>query len=291
MLHKIREHFDENFCSKVQEDLSLSSKKWDLDSLELIDSFSSNCVFTGHSCQYGDIVLKVGKPCKEMDTEINSLVEYNGGHFCKIYDFDRNRGIILEEWIKPGIRLRKEAFLEKRLQVFSNLYHGLHIPSKNPELYPTYLDWVSRITQYMSERRDYEELYGYMRKARDLCKQIYEKYNATMLLHGDLHQDNILLDAKGEYKIIDPKGVIGDPVFEVSRFILNEFEEGSTLQYNYDKISAIINNLEDRLRIPREILGQCFFIETTMANCWNVEDDMSPNLQMVKMAEHIWKGV
>jgi streptomycin 6-kinase len=33
------------------------------------------------------------------------------------------------------------------------------------------------------------------------------------------------MDYLSRYTIIDPKGVIGDPVFDISRFILNEFHD------------------------------------------------------------------
>lgn len=67
-----------------------------------------------------------------------------------------------------------------------------------------------------------------------------------MLLHGDFHHDNILLGNDGEYIIIDPKGVIGDPVFDIARFILNEFDDEITTEL-YKKINHIISILEKNL--------------------------------------------
>ena len=45
-----------------------------------------------------------------------------------------------------------------------------------------------------------------------------------MLLHGDLHHENILLDASGNWKAIDPQGRIGEQCLECGRFLLNEWE-------------------------------------------------------------------
>lgn len=66
-----------------------------------------------------------------------------------------------------------------------------------------------------------------------------------MLLHGDFHHDNILLSNNGDYVIIDPKGVIGDPVFDIPRFILNEFGDEITTEL-YKKINGIIGFLEKK---------------------------------------------
>lgn len=88
-------------------------------------------------------------------------------------------------------------------------------------------------------------------------------------------QYNILLGADGAYKIIDPKGVIGDYVFDVPRFILNEFGDEITAEL-YKKINHIICILEKELNIPSCILRQCLYVETAMGMCWCVEDGSTP---------------
>lgn len=286
---KIIEHFGEAFFDKVRNDIQFYSNKWGIDKLELVDYFSVNCIFKCSSKKFGDSILKISRPCREVFTEYNTLREYNGKRFCYVFDSDIENGVILEECIKPGIRLRDEQSLEKRLNVFSNLFNGLHIEPENPSIYPTYIEWVSRITRYMSGRDDYKELYLYMKKAENICLQISQSYNRKMLLHGDFHHDNILLNNDGEYKIIDPKGVVGDPIFDVPRYILNESEEGISSEKYYEKICTIINSLETSLSIPKKIIKQCYFIEMSMANCWDVEDNAKPDLQSVIMAENIMK--
>lgn len=108
--------------------------------------------------------------------------------------------------------------------------------------------------------------------------------------HGDFHHDNILLSNGGEY-IIDPKGVIGDPVFDVPRFILNEFGDEITTEL-LKKINDIICTLEVKLHIPKDILKQCLYVETAMGNCWSLEDGSTPEeytslIKNVQFAETI----
>jgi streptomycin 6-kinase len=127
----------------------------------------------------------------------------------------------------------------------------------------------------MSKRQDCKELYLYMQKAKHICLSVSALYSQKMLLHGDFHHDNILLGNDGEYKLIDPKGVIGDPVFDVPRFILNEFGDEITTEL-YKKINDILCFLEKELNIPNHILKQCLYVETTMGVCWCVEDGATP---------------
>lgn len=283
----IIKHFGKTFFDKVQSDINFYSNKWAIEILELVDYFSVNCIFKCSSKKFGDAVLKINRSCREVFTEFNTLLEYKGRRFCNVFDSDIENGIILEECIHPGIRLRDEESLEKRLNIFSGLFNGLHIEPENPSIYPTYIEWVSRITKYMSSREDYKELYLYMKKAESICLQISQSYNKKMLLHGDFHHDNILLNNDGNYKIIDPKGVVGDPIFDVPRYILNEYEEDISDEKYYEKIYTIINSLETSLGIPNKIIKQCYFIEVVMANCWDVESNAKPNIQSVIMAENI----
>lgn len=283
---KIKDHYGAAFYDKVLRDIETYSKKWNLEILQMVDYYSVNCIFECRSEHFGDAILKICNPGKEVFTEFNTLLEYDGKRFCRVYISDVENGIILEERIHPGIQLRNEQSLEKRLSVFSSLYKGLHIEPKNPAIYPTYMEWVSRITDYMSRQKDFKELYFYMKKAESICYSLNDLYSKKMLLHGDFHHDNILLNDKNEYSIIDPKGVIGDPIFDVPRFILNEFEDTITDDL-CRKIVNIINYFEKSLGIPNEIIKQCLFVEMAMANCWNVESGTAPNLDEVIFTESL----
>jgi len=245
-------------------------------SFQLIPSYSENLVFRCYSANFGNVVLKIGKPSsREIYTEFNTLCQYDGRRFCRVFEADIESGVILEECVKPGNPLRDESSLDTRLSVFCSLFNDMHITPIQEEIYPTYTEWVGRITEYMSKRQDCKELYLHMKKAKDICLSVSSLYSQKMLLHGDFHHDNILLSNNGEYIVIDPKGVIGDPVFDVPRFILNEFDDEITTEL-YKKISDIIGIFEIKLNIPHDVLKQCLYVETTMGVCWSVEDGATP---------------
>lgn len=285
--NSIIEHFGRDFFEKVLNDIEVYSRKWNLEILQLVDYFSVNCIFICRSKQYGEAILKIGSPSTEVLTEYNTLCEYNGRHFCKVFEADIENGIILEELIKPGIRLREEKSLENRLLTFSNLFNGLHIEPAKANIYPTYFDWVSRITAFMKDQTEHKQLYFYMVKAKDICESLCKVYAKKVLLHGDLHHDNILLGNDKNYKIIDPKGVIGDPIFDIPRFILNEFYGVDEIPFKeYRKhIEKITNYFEKSLNVPIDVINKLIFIETTMANCWNVESSEVPDMDYVKYAD------
>ncbi len=273
-IEKIREHYGEAFLQKVLRDIDIYSVKWELSDLAFVSYFSVNCIFTGLSKQYGNIVLKIGKPDKEALTERQALIDYSGRRFCLLYEDDIENGMRLLERIVPGTQLRDEKSLDKRLDIFCSVYDGLHISAPDPGKYPTYLNWVTRITDYMSKQIGCAELYDHMKLAEDICIGLTGRYTKSLLLHGDLHHDNILLDSDGCYRLIDPKGVIGDPVFDIGRFILNEaYEEAPNPEA---AALAVVKGLSCRLGIPEIVITQGFFIEAAMSECWSVEEGLPP---------------
>lgn len=283
---KIEDRFGTVFWNQMGEKLVQCVERWGLGRLDLLPSFSANCVFTCESAEFGQAILKLGPPGRERETEGLALKEYNGRRLCRLYAVDVADGALLEERILPGTPLREETSLEKRLSVFSALVTGMHIIPADTGVYPSYLDWVTRIASYMRGREDNRRLCGHMQKAEVLCRTLWAAHPRRLLLHGDLHHDNILLEESGGYRIIDPKGVIGDPVFELPRFVLNEVGEVLT-PGTYERMNTIIISLAELLQVPEIVLRQVFYIETAMAECWNVESSLTPSLEHVELAESL----
>lgn len=125
-----------------------------------------------------------------------------------------------------------------------------------------------------------------MRKAEEICGTLCQKYSGEMLLHGDLHHDNILLGENNSYCIIDPKGVVGDAVFDIPRFILNEFND--TLDHDFsNKYIHITHTLSEQLHIPESDIRKLTYVEMCMANCWFVESHQEPKIENVLFTENM----
>jgi streptomycin 6-kinase len=102
----------------------------------------------------------------------------------------------------------------------------------------------------------------------DLCRRSSEQ----VLLHGDLHHMNILKDARG-WLIIDPKGVVGDPAYEVAMALHNPVPHFEMMAE--PKVMARrVRIFSDRLKISEErVLQWCFAVDI-LCHLWTVEDHM-----------------
>ena len=58
-------------------------------------------------------------------------------------------------------------------------------------------------------------------QAQQLATTLLDRSTPRCLLHGDLHHYNLLQRASGEWAMIDPEGIAGDPGSEIARWMHN----------------------------------------------------------------------
>jgi len=263
--NNIIEGWGQDIYARVLNNLEIYAKKWGLSDFEFVEHYSINIIFFCKSEMHGNCVLKIGSDWQDYEfaAEYNVLREYNGGRYAKVYDADidlkARKKVMLIERVIPGEIMDAQTF-EKRLEIFTELFNGLHIAPENPDIYESYESWILRaVEECEKSEKDLRGFDGYMQKARDIYLGLREKYNGQMLLHIDLYGGNVVSCGDGKYKIIDPKGVIGDPVFDTAQYIFNECCEDKIEPEN---IEIMFNYLENSVNIPRDILRKCFYIET-----------------------------
>lgn len=285
----ITREFGQDFYEKVQNDLKKYCSRWRLHGLRLVQYFSVNCIFLCESERYGGCVLKICDNSPEWYMrEYSALLEYNGRRHCRVFDADLDNGILLIEQILPGTQLKHEPSLDRRLSVFVSLYEGLHIAPANPDSYPGYVDWFIEKTEEIRKQAQHERLYLYMKKAAQMCLETASVYNQKKLLHGDLHYDNILLGNNNEYVIIDPLAFVGDPVFDIPRYLLNEYwddKHSTTPGGRIAYMRGITGRLAGDLRLPQALLHRLFFIDACILNYWGAVDDGEVGYDLMEFAE------
>lgn len=254
----IRERWNEAYFERLLSVLEIFASKWALSDIQLIPFYSQNCVFTCSSDNYGDAVMKIGY--SSLETEYNCLCAFAGRSVCKVLDADLKYSVILEQRVMPGNPLLEIKCQDRRISIYSSLFEHLHVMPSDEHLFSTIHDVVNHKLEYIETREDCTELFGIVNRAKKTFQSVCSKYKDRKLLHGDLHHENILLSQDGNYLIIDPIGYIGDPVFDVSKFIMLEFEDDLTGGKDRE-ILHFVAKLENRLHIPSNILIQCLFMD------------------------------
>ena len=283
--NKIIEKWGQDFYTQLLNNIAIYSKKWSLSDFEFVEYYSSSTIFFCKSELHGDCALKIPGGIREY----RALRAYNNsGKYCQVYEFDSENSVLLIERITPGEMLSVEPSLEKRLAVFSDLFNGLHVePEKSESSDESQEEWVNGLADHVIDnRQSNEEFYAHALKAKEIYAEMTSVYDRKALLHMDLHFDNILSCGNGKYKIIDPFGWIGDPIFEIGHFIFFEYSKVASEQ-QFKTVDKICSYFEKHLHIPKKISKQCLYIDVTMWNFWHIYDGHPAYIDDVLFAESI----
>lgn len=263
-------------------------------------------IYTGVSNEFGPVVVKYDTDIAQLKSEYHMLAKLNGHHSCRVYAFNEDKGQLLEERILPGTKLREEKSLEKRLGAFADVFEAIHIEvvedseARTGEHkllrrgIPTYIDWLAKASEFCEnelwkngESNNLAIWNQRILRALAIARELFEKYPDRVLLHGDLHHDNLLLREDGDYVFVDPKGVVGPKIFDLPRFILNELDTRYQ-ESDVEHIENVITTLCEKLDYPKEDVRKLFYMEAVLANVWFIEDGMDVNEAWMQVAETIY---
>lgn len=262
----------------MNEQLQFAIDQWSLSNLAPIYEREQSAVWFCESERYGPVVLKWNST-GQVESEYQMLSRLQGRGCCKVYWYDRDQGLLLEERILPGTVLREERSLEKRVEVLASVFREIHLPQQEGE---TYLDWLNKAYAFCEFQNVSAELLRLSAQARDICGELFDQYPERVLLHGDLHHDNLLLRADGSYAVIDPKGIIGPEILDLPRFLLNEVDMSDDPAH----MERVIELVSRSCGYPEEDLRKALFMEAVLAAVWCVEDGMPIQDRWMELARY-----
>lgn len=274
----------------IEEKIQYAMERWNLTEFSELYQFDTRAVYQGKSRDYGDCIIKINQNADALKKEAAMLRLLDGQGCCKLYDYDPFRSILLEERIVPGTVLREEQEMRIRIHQFIHLYRRIHRTTYRVDTFPTYMDWLYKADQFMEKNYPQFVLTKDMHHAFSIGKIMFQKYSDRTLLHGDFHHDNILMNAEGEYQMIDPKGVLGPKIFDLPRFIMNELDPNLN-HSGKEHIQNVIQLIADDLNYPVKDISQLFYMEVILGNCWCVEDGEKPDSTDIEIATQILKEI
>lgn len=230
--------------------------KFKLHNIKLIKNLSVNIVCYAYSEIYGDVVVKVGTPGKTTIGEINFIANSNSKYMSKCFYYNYEDKVIILEKITPGTSLKEVEKRSDRIDIFCNIVNDLIMPLNNNErIYREY-----HIQENINNLEKYNDLNLNIQEKISIAKKLYNSIENCNLkkyvLHRDLHHKNIL-KSNESWKVIDPHGVIGYRVFELTQFIKAELENE-----NINSLYEIISSLSKKLNEEEQLIYKAMYIDT-----------------------------
>lgn len=223
------------------------------------------------------VVLKISFPNNhEFPLELKALNFYDGMGSIKILREDIENGVMLLEKAEPGTRIRDISPDEKQISFASDVMRKIHkpVPDNITSLFPSILDWAKAFDRYKAK---FTSVSGpvpqwMFDRAETIFKEFPKDKKQLVLLHGDLHSDNILLSNRG-WLAIDPKGIVGEREFELGAYLRNpyyDYPKGS--EYRKLETKRIIQFAEELGFDKKRILDWAFAC-AVISLLWFLEDE------------------
>jgi streptomycin 6-kinase len=218
-------------------------------------------------------VLKLGVPNDELLTEIKALRLFDGRGIVRLWEADAERGVLLLERLRPGLPLSSLSDDERATSAAAGVMRRLWRPAPPVHPFPTVGDWASGLDKM---RECFDGSGPFPRRlvetAGGLFADLIGSMAEPMLLHGDLHHQNVLSAERQPWLALDPKGVVGEPAYEVGALlrnpmpqILEEPKPGRLLDRRVDQLAV-------ELGFDRERLVGWALAQAVLAAWWSYED-------------------
>ncbi len=248
------------------------AKEWQLTVLAPFPNLSYNFVTPVQRADGSPAVLKLNFPDHDAVCEIEAMRRFPRDAAVEVLEADEERGAMLLERVTPGQSLRGMPE-EQAVAATCAVIRKLHRPLVDPHPFPTVANWG--------------EVYGRIRKQfggtsgpfpQALFDEGEETYLAlvassgpTILLHGDLHHDNILTATREPFLAFDPHGVAGEAEYECGSFLRNWLPDLLELPDPAGATNRRLDQFDGELGFDRERLRGWGMSQAVMSTLWSLE--------------------
>jgi len=177
------------------------------------------CVLAATTPDGAPVVLKIQWPHRESEHEAEALRRWDGDGAVRLLDHDVDRHALLLEQARPGHRLSGSP-PDVAVGVIIGLVQRLAVPVAEPftALADESLIWGDELPQkWEAAGRPFE--WALVDRARALLDELAPSQGPPVLLHQDLHGDNVLAAQREPWLAIDPKPLAGEREFALAPII------------------------------------------------------------------------
>jgi streptomycin 6-kinase len=200
------------------------AERWQLELLPPFEHLSFHYVAPAVRVDGTPVILKTCSLTDEFAHGLAALRIFDGRGIARLLEWDEDNEVMLLERLQPGTMLASLVPEQDKqaTSILAGIMRQLWRPAPETHTFPTVEQLGQGLTQL---RARYDGGYGpfpprLVDEALDLFATLNASAHETMLLHGDLQHHNVLRSGDA-WRAIDPKGVVGDPGYEVGASFYN----------------------------------------------------------------------
>jgi len=218
-------------------------------------------------------VLKVYKPESDEGPSARFLALHKGVGAVRVLESDPNA--ILLERVVPGTRLASLSLAgrdDEATHIICDTIEKLQSARADIARWQGHEEQVAEFRRRVAVAPLTAEIAA---RAQALFLELEATQKHRVLLHGDLHHENILFDEERGWLAIDPKGVVGDLAYELAAPLRNPLENPETFM-TPAQMDRRVTIYCERLKLDRRrVLGWCF-ARNAIAALWYADRTPEP---------------
>jgi len=226
-------------------------------------------------------VLKIQYPHMESEYEAEALRCWNGDGAVRLLDHAPEHHALLLERCEPGDHLSL-IHVDEALEVFAQLLPRLWISAGQPfrTLYDEAAGWLKDLPlSWERTGRPFEA--ALLEAAFEALEQLRSTQGEQVLLHQDLHGDNILRAQRMPWLAIDPKPLAGEKELSLAPII-----RGHEFGHSRSAVIHRLDTLSTLLRLNRERVRLWTLVQTL---AWGFDANMMYG-KHVETARWLWQA-
>jgi streptomycin 6-kinase len=255
--------------------LATYEERWSLTIGTPFSNLSFNYVAPAIRSDGTQVIVKTGLS-DEFPSQPVALRHFAGHGMVQLLAYDEQNNMMLLERLRLGRSLRTvesdKVAISAAVNVMRQLWRPLptrHYP------FPTVSAWgegFGRIRDLYAGGVGPFPSPAIFDRAERLYAELSMSMAEPVLLHGDLHQDNILSAEREPWLAVDPKGVIGEPAYETGALLRNFWPDILSIPNPQALMRRRIDQLAAELGFERKRIYAWGFAQSVLSVLWSIED-------------------
>lgn len=285
----------EEWLAGLSATLDECARRWSLRLGEAFAPLSYNYVVRAARAGGEGVVLKVGFPCRELRTEEAALRVFDGRGSVRLIATAPDLGALLLERLVPGAPLAEmvdEGRDEEATRAAARLMREFWRPLPEAHDFPTAADWAAGFGRMRAR-------FGggcgplpalLVARAEGLMRELLSTARESVLLHGDLHHGNVLSAGRRAWLAIDPKGLAGEPAYEVGALLRNPLPQLLRMRRPAEVLKRRVEVLSEELGVDGARVRGYGIAQALLSAWWTVEDGGSgwePTVECARLLDSL----
>lgn len=262
--------------------------RWSLRIKRVFPNLSFNFVAACANGRGEQFVLKIGVPEEDAPViyEKRALEAFGGNGAVKLINFDAELTAMLIEKAVEGATLSEVCGEDfgKAVEIAVDVMRKLPRQPPNKSDFINLESWIDGLNRAANVGFEPEKVCQAQKFFGELCKPFENK----ILLHGDIHFDNILSAKREPFLLIDPKGIVGEIGYEIAVFLNDLAGWTSHLVNQKEVLNSAIESFSRAFSVGAEDLRKWSYSFAVLSAWWMLEDFGVNRKEDVLRAE-IWE--